>query len=71
MPAATKPAKADTKSLFGNSSIGYKRQILSYTALDFFVVAASYACEIRLVQHKISSLSHDHEIPNKLLNQYS
>jgi len=52
--------------MFGNPSIGYKRQILCCTALVFFVVAAGYACEIRLVQHKISSLSRDHEFPNML-----
>ena len=51
--------------MFGNVSIGCKQQILYCTALAFFIVAAGYACESRLVQYKISSLSHDHEFPNK------
>jgi|GEM_PF-2202792 len=38
-----------SKSLLGNSSIGYEWQILFYTALDFFKIAAGYLCKIRLV----------------------
>jgi len=53
--------------VFGNPSIGYKLQISCCTSLAFFVVAAGYVCESRLVQHKISLLSHDHEFPNTLL----
>ncbi len=41
--------EADSKSLFGNSSIGCGRQILFYTALNFFKIAAGYLCKIRLV----------------------
>jgi len=40
---------AAAKSLFGFPSIGCERQILFYTSLDFFVIAAGYACKIRLV----------------------
>jgi hypothetical protein len=59
-------ASGSAKSVFGNPSIGYKLQISCCTSLAFFVVAAGYACESRLVQHKISSLSLDHEFPNTL-----
>jgi hypothetical protein len=52
--------------MFENPSIGCKRQISCCTALVFFVVAACYACENRLVQHEICSLSRDHEFPNML-----
>jgi hypothetical protein len=38
-----------SKSVFGNSSIGFGWQILFYTSLDFFAIAAGYACKIRLV----------------------
>jgi len=37
------------ESLFGNSSIGYGWQILFYTSLNFFNIAAGYVCKIRLV----------------------
>jgi len=53
--------------MIGNSSIGCKRQISCCTALVFFVVAAGYACENRLIQHEICLLSRDHEFPNMLL----
>jgi len=37
------------KTLLGFPSIGYGRQILFYTALIFFAVAAGYVCKNRLV----------------------
>jgi len=42
--------EADSKSLFGNSSIGCGRQILFYTALNFFKIAAGYLCKIDYVE---------------------
>jgi len=41
--------EARIKRLYGNSSIGYGRQILFYTSLNFFNIAAGYVCKIRLV----------------------
>jgi len=36
------------KSMLMISSIGFDRQILFYTTLDFFKIAAGYLCKIRL-----------------------
>jgi len=35
--------------LLGTLSIGCGWQILFYTSLDFFAIAAGYVCKIRLV----------------------
>ena len=48
-------------------SIGCERQILFWTALVSFAVAAGYVCENRLIQNRISSLSLDQGILDMLL----